>query len=123
MIFTFGTISAQTSTTMMIRMSEIEINPVYLQEYLTILKEESRASVTDEQGVISIFPMYQKEKPNQIRILEIYASKEAYESHLTTKHFLHYKSSTLKMVTSLKLIDMNAIDIEEMHEIFRKINQ
>lgn len=106
---------------MIIRISEIEIEPNYLDEYLKILKEESEASVRLETGVISIFPMFQKENPNEIRILEIYASKEAYEAHLQTPHFKHYKTSTLKMVKALKLVDMNPIDLETMPNIFKKI--
>ena len=107
---------------MMIRISEIEINPNDLEHYIAILKEESAASVKLEPGVISIFPMFQNEHPNQIRILEIYKNKEAYESHLQTPHFKHYKSTTLQMVKSLKLVDMEAIDIETMALIFKKLN-
>lgn len=110
------------SDKMMIRISEIEIEPEYLNEYLEILKEEAKASVELEPGVISIYPMSQKENPTEIRILEIYADKKAYEAHLETPHFKHYKTTTLKMVKSLKLIDMNAIDGQTMPIIFKKIN-
>ena len=109
------------SDKMMIRISEIGIKPEYLDEYLSILKEESKASVELESGVISIYPMYQKNNPTEIRILEIYANKKAYESHLETPHFKHYKTTTLIMVNSLKLIDMNAIDGETMPMIFKKL--
>lgn len=106
---------------MLIRISEIEIDSTDLEEYISILKEESEASVRLEPGVISIFPMYEKENPTEIRILEIYKDKEAYESHLETPHFKHYKTTTLKMVKSLKLIDMEAIDEETIPAIFRKL--
>ena len=108
---------------MMIRISEIEIDPVYLEEYKAILKMEAAESVKLEPGVIAIFPMYQKENPTQIRILEMYADKAAYESHLKTPHFLLYKTSTLKMVKSLKLIDMDAIDAGTMPLLFRKLQE
>lgn len=110
-----------TGPDMMVRISEIEIVPQYLEEYKAILEKESSESVEIEPGVIAIYPMYQKENPNQIRILEIYASQDAYRSHLQTPHFLHYKSSTLKMVKTLKLIDMNALDEQTMQVIFRKL--
>ena len=110
------------SDEMMIRISEIEIEPEYLEEYLTILKEESKASVELEPGVISIYPMFQKENPNEIRILEIYTDKKAYQAHLETTHFKHYKTTTLKMVKSLKLVDMKAIDGQTMSTIFKKVN-
>lgn len=107
---------------MMIRISEIEILPEFLQEYNSILKEEASASVKLEKGVIAIFPIYQKENPSQIRIIEIYADKEAYQFHLQTPHFQQYKTSTLKMIKSLKLIDMESIDRETVSKIFEKIN-
>jgi quinol monooxygenase YgiN len=106
---------------MIIRISEIEIYPNHLEEYKAILKEEASASVKLEPGVISIYPMYQKEDSTQVRILEIYADRAAYESHLKTPHFQKYKTTTVKMVRSLKLMDMGLIDEETMPEIFRKL--
>lgn len=105
----------------MIRIAEIEIDSTYLEAYKAILQEESKASVQSEPGVIVIFPMFQKDHPNQIRILEIYANKEAYEAHLKTPHFLKYKSSTLQMVKQLKLVDMESLDAATMADLFRKI--
>lgn len=106
---------------LMIRISEIEIDSNYVEEYNSILKEESRESMKLEPGVISIYPMYEKENPTQVRILEIYTDRNAYESHLKTPHFQKYKITTLKMVKSLKLVDMEAIDKPSMAEIFRKL--
>lgn len=108
---------------MMIRIAEIEIDSAYIDEYTAILKEEAAASVQLEEGVLCIYPMYQKENPTEIRLLEIYADKEAYESHLKTPHFKHYKTTTRKMVKSLKLIDMEAIDKETMIDIFKKLRR
>lgn len=107
----------------MIRIAEIEVDSSFIDEYVSILKDEAEASVRLEPGVICIYPMFQKEHPTQIRLLEIYASKEAYESHLRTPHFKHYKETTLKMVKNLKLIDMDAISPETMPMIFRKLKQ
>lgn len=106
---------------MMVRIAAIEIHPNYLEEYLSILKEEAEASIRLEKGVICIYPMFQKENPTEIRLLEIYASKKAYELHLQSPHFKHYKETTLKMVKNFKLIDMEAIDAETMPLIYRKI--
>jgi len=121
-IFFSNAIFAQKND-MIVRISEVEIEPSFFKEYLDILNEEASASVKLESGVISIFPMFQKENHNQIRILEIYADKSAYESHLKTPHFLKYKTTTIKMVKSLKLIDMDASDTITMKEIFKKIQK
>ena len=106
---------------MMVRISEIQIDPARLDEYNAILKEESEASVRLEPGVISIFPMYQRENPTEVRILEIYASRAAYESHIQSPHFQKYKTTTLPMVKSLKLVDMEALDPATMPTIFGKM--
>jgi 4-carboxymuconolactone decarboxylase len=106
---------------MMVRISEIEIVPEHLEKYNAILKEEAAASVKIEPGVIAIFPMFKKENATEIRIVEIYANKAAYQSHLQTSHFQHYKTTTAKMLKSLKLVDMNSLDNETMNEIFKKL--
>ena len=111
-----------TAADMMVRISEIEIFPQHLEEYKAILKEESAVSVNIEPGVIALFAMYQKENPAQVRIVEIYADKDAYQSHLKTPHFQHYKTSTVKMVKSLKLVDMNDVDTQAMVKMFKKLN-
>jgi 4-carboxymuconolactone decarboxylase len=106
---------------MIVRISEIEIFPKYLNEYNAILKEEASASISIEPGVVCIFPMYIKDDPNQIRIIEIYANNESYQSHLKTPHFQHYKTTTLPMVKTLKLVDMNSLDPEIMTRLFEKM--
>ena len=105
---------------LLVRIAEVEIDSRYLKEYSALLKEEAEASVRLEPGVISIFPMLQKNKPTGIRILEIYASQEAYEAHLLTPHFKKYKTMTLEMVKSLKLVDMEPLDAQAMSEVFEK---
>lgn len=106
---------------MMVRISEIEIHPEHLEEYKTILKHEAEASVRLEKGVVAIFPMFQKENPTQVRILEMYEDQKAYQAHLKTEHFLKYKNTTLHMVKSLKLVDMDPLDLEVAKQIFRKM--
>jgi quinol monooxygenase YgiN len=107
----------------MVRIAEIEIVPEFRDDYVAILKEEAEASVRLEPGVICIYPMFQRDNPNQIRLLEIYASEEAYQSHLQTPHFIHYKTSTKHMVNSLQLVDMEALDPETMPALFLKLGE
>jgi len=105
---------------MMVRIAEIEIVPEYLEEYNAILKKEAAASVEIEPGVIAIFPIHQQQNPRLVRIVEIYASKAAYQSHLKTPHFQEYKTTTVKMVKSLQLTEMESLDKEAMVDIFKK---
>ena len=106
--------------TMIVRLAEIEVYPEHLQEYLKFANEVDRLSVELEPGVVCLFPMQSAEDSTQIRILEIYASEEAYQSHIKTEHFLKYKQGTLHMVKSLKLPTMQPLDPETMKLIFNK---
>ena len=106
---------------MIIRLTEIEIDPDQREAYHAILREEAAASVRSEPGVISIYPMYRRDQPAQVRILEIYADQAAYEAHLQSPHFKHYKTATQDMVRSLHLVDMAAMDEGTMAAIFRKL--
>jgi len=95
---------------MICRLAEIEVYPKYLTEYLSYANEVDRLSMEREPGVVCLFPMQSAEDSTQIRILEIYASEEAYQQHLKTEHFLKYKQGTLHMVKSLKLPTMKPLD-------------
>lgn len=110
------------SDSCMVRIAELTLDSTRLDEYLAILKEEAAESIRVEPGVIAIFPMQVADAPDEIRLVEIYASRTAYEAHLQTPHFLTYKSTTLDMVQSLELIDMKAVDPNSMAGIFVKLN-
>ena len=94
----------------------------YLTEYLTAATEIQQKSIAEEPGVLCLFPNQMKENNNSFRILEIYASQEAYQHHIQTAHFQKYKHGTLHMVKSLKLQDLTPLDRETMSKIFKKLS-
>ena len=105
---------------MIVRIAEIEVYPQYLTEYLAFANEVDRLSVEREPGVVCLLPMQSADDSTLIRILEIYASEEAYQQHLKTDHFQKYKQGTLHMVKDLKLPTMKPLDPETMKLIFKK---
>ncbi len=88
-----------------VRLALITVDSMRLEEYNQFLKEEIEASMKIEPGVLLLYAVADKEQPNKITILEIYADEEAYQQHLKTPHFLKYKEGTLDMVQSLELIE------------------
>lgn len=111
---------AKANCTMIVRISEIEVYPEYLNEYLDYAHTVGATSVREEPGVICIYPMQQLRDDCKIRILEIYASQEAYQHHIKTEHFQTYKQGTLHMVKSLDLVDMRQMAPECLSLIFNK---
>ncbi|CDZ57113.1 putative quinol monooxygenase [Neorhizobium galegae] len=93
----------------MVRIAELEIDPAQIDTYRALLAEEIEASVDNEPGVLMLHAVSEKERPEQVRILEVYANREAYEAHLRTPHFLKYKKCTADMVKSLRLIDADPV--------------
>lgn len=67
---------------MLVRISEIEVYPEYLNEYIKFAKEVAETSVKNESGVVAIYPMMQIGNNRKIRILEIYKNRQSYEKHI-----------------------------------------
>ncbi len=93
----------------MVRIAELEIDPAQIDAYAAILAEEQEASVRLEPGVLMLHSVALADQPTHVRLLEVYASRAAYEAHLKAPHFIKYKTSTEKMVRSLKLIETKPI--------------
>lgn len=108
---------------LLVRISEIEVFPEYLQDYLASARTVGETSVREEAGVVAIFPMTQLRDTCQVRILEIYADAAAYQQHIHTPHFLRYKQGTLHMVKHLDLVDMRPMNAAAMGDIFVKLNK
>ena len=100
-----------------VRIAKIIVDSSQLKQYQSFLKEGIETSVKLEKGVLRMFAVYEKDKPNHITVFETYASKEAYESHIKTTHFQKYKNGTLKMVQSLELMDVVPIIYKTKKEI------
>ena len=96
------------SASPMVRIAEIEVDPDQLAAYKAILAEQE-ASVRLEPGVLMLHSVAIAAQPAQIRLLEVYADRAAYEAHIRSPHFLKYKTSTERMVRSLKLIETTPI--------------
>ena len=93
-----------------VRLSKIEVYPQYLDEYMKFAVEVGEISLRTEPGVLTMYAVQDKENPCLVTILETYASKEAYEQHIASKHFQTYKQGTLHMVKSLQLCDQTPLN-------------
>ena len=107
---------------MIVRISEIEVYPEYLAEYLEFAKEVAEESVKNEKDVVSIYPMSVIKNNAKIKILEIYRTREAYKKHIESPNLKKYKESTLHMVKSLELVDTLQICPSNFYRIFKKSN-
>lgn len=93
-----------------IRLSKVEVDPAYLNEYMRFAAEVGEISLRTEPGVLTMYAVQEKENPCNITILETYASQEAYRSHIASSHFQKYKQGTLHMVKNLQLLDQTELN-------------
>lgn len=104
----------------MVRIAELEIDPVQLEAYKDALREEIEASIRLEPGVLTLYAVALRENPAQIRIFETYADVNAYKTHLETPHFKKYKAATQTMVRSLKLVAADPVLLGAKSSDFRR---
>jgi quinol monooxygenase YgiN len=104
-LFLYARPAAAQPASQMVRLAKLVIDSSKLTAYKLALQEEIETSLRVEPGVITLYAVSENKHPNHITILEIYASKAAYASHVLTQHFLKYKNDTKEMVKSLELVE------------------
>ncbi len=97
------------SSNRMYRIAKIKVDTNQLSAYKVALQEQMNAAIKLEPGVLSYTAVADKKDATQITILEVYASPEAYQSHVLTPHFKKYKETVKDMVLALELIDTELV--------------
>lgn len=110
-MFSPGNASAQDKN-LVVRIAKLQIDSAQLENYKAALKEHAETAVRVEPGVLTLYAVYEKNNPTHVTVFEIYASEDAYKSHLETAHFKKYKSTTKDMVKTLELIPCAPIALE-----------
>lgn len=100
-----GAVQAQEPNKTVVRIAELVIDPEQLDAYKAAVKEEMEESIRVEPGVLAIYSVAEKDKPNSLRFFEIYADEDAYRTHIESPHFKKYVAVTQPMIKSRKLIE------------------
>jgi quinol monooxygenase YgiN len=91
------------------RIAKIKVDAKQLDVYKSLLNEQMNTAIKVEPGVLSYTAVADKKDATSIIIFEVYASVEAYQSHILTPHFKKYKDAVKDMVLSLELIDTDVV--------------
>jgi quinol monooxygenase YgiN len=82
------------------RMTKLRIDPYQVEFYKAALKTQIETTVKEEQGVLTLYAVAEKNSPTRITIFEVYADEQAYKAHLETAHYKKYKTVTKSMIRS-----------------------
>jgi len=104
-----GLAAADDMQRLYVQEAEIEIDPAQLEDYKAAVTEQIETATRVEPGVLVLYAVSEKDNPARVRVFEIYRDADAYRLHLETAHFKKYKTTTEKMVRSLKLIQTTPI--------------
>lgn len=98
-----------------IRMAYLEINPVQLEDFTVAVKEEMKASLEIEPGVLAIYAIADKTEPNKITFVEIYENERAYQLHRDTPHFQKYFNTTKDMIVNRVLMEGVPVELRDKY--------
>lgn len=88
-----------------VRWSELEIDPAWMGSFEPLAAENVRETRRTEPGVLAFYSAGEKDHPNQIRVLEIYADTMAYQAHLQSPHFQKFRAGSGQMVKRRQLLE------------------
>ena len=95
-----------------VRIVKMAVDSLQLDYFSEALKEHAEVTIKKDPGVSVFYAVYDKERPNNVTIFEIYTNVAAYESHIQTADHIKYISSVKNMVQSLVLTDVIPIALE-----------
>ncbi|WJK78408.1 antibiotic biosynthesis monooxygenase (plasmid) [Agrobacterium fabrum] len=78
---------AQDANSPVVRIADLEIDPAQMEAYSAAVKVEMATSIRVEPGVLALYAVSIKDKPNHLRFFEMYADNAAYEAHRDSAHF------------------------------------
>ena len=84
-----------------------------MNDILNIGARTLAAVVPNELGTYCLYGGVDIKNQNVMRLLEIYESYEAYRIHSTSEAFQQYRAERLPILKSLKLLEVNAIVLEQ----------
>ncbi len=84
----------------------VEVKPKWNQKFRDVVVPEMKQSMKVEEGVLAMYALTEKDKPNRWYFYEIYASEQAYQQHRKTPHFLDYLKQTGKMLQDKQSVEI-----------------
>lgn len=100
----------------MIHWAVVESTPGDMAKMGAIAGETVGAQTAKEAGTYALYGGIDADNPDVMRLLEIYESYEAYRIHSTSEAFQEYRARRFPLLKSLKLLEANAIVLEQKSE-------
>ncbi|MBQ7516321.1 MAG: antibiotic biosynthesis monooxygenase [Schwartzia sp.] len=100
----------------MIHWAVVESTPGDMAKMGAIAAATVGPTAAGEAGTYALYGGIDEENPDVLRLLEIYESYEAYRIHSTSEAFQEYRAQRFPILKSLKILEANAIVLEQKAE-------
>ena len=77
-----------------------EIKSEFRAQFRQLVGENAKTSLLNEKGCSRFDVCSDVDHPDEIFLYEIYASPEAFKSHMKTEHFLNFDRETAHMISA-----------------------
>lgn len=90
-------------TTPFVRIAQLRIDPAQIEPFKAAAAAVGRASIAEEPGCLALYAVADQDDVSHVTVFEIYRDEAAYQAHVRSAHFLHFRSVTDAMVQSRHL--------------------
>lgn len=88
---------------------EFEILEEHFERFLTLMRENARASHSLEVGCRQFDVCIDPERPNTVFLYELYDDRAAFEAHLASSHFQRFDAAVRGMVAAKRVRSLQLI--------------
>jgi quinol monooxygenase YgiN len=103
--------ASQPPASAIVNIAELNIDPAQVEAFKAAVIEEMEDSVRLEPGVHAIYAVAHKSDPTKFMFFEIYASKQAQDSHRSTPHFRKFLDVTKNMIRGRQIIETDTVHL------------
>ncbi|MBJ6745866.1 antibiotic biosynthesis monooxygenase [Streptococcus sp. 121] len=89
-----------------LKFAQVEVTEAGASAFEKSVLKNMKTSLQEEEGVLAMYAVKDREQPQVWYFFEVYASPEAYQAHRQTEHFQTYLAETQDLVVDKQLIDL-----------------
>lgn len=106
-------IASPAGKTLKVHWAVVEAKPGTMDQMLALGAKDVAPYSAKEDGTYAIYGAVDKNKPEVLRLLEIYESEEAYQVHRASLGFKLYQENRAPILAGLKFLEVNPIVLEQ----------
>lgn len=106
----------------LVNLVKVTVKPEFNDAFKAVVLPEMVESIEKDRGVLVMYALTDKEKPNEWYFYEIYRDEAAYQHHREEPYFQDYLTKTADMLEDEKVFYSLVLDVAAWHGGLRYVN-